>query len=93
VFNGNDLQWRIMNKDRNTLQVTQKAFAAVEKIATRTGLPKKIIVERVFGWLDGESDVIQSAVLGQLPQSVAPDVARLVLERMTNEQLKAKKTA
>jgi hypothetical protein len=75
-------------QDRNSVQVTAKASAALGKLQSETDLPKKVLVERVFVWLIDQPEEVRALVLGLVPKAIAPDVARVVLERMAQNSRK-----
>ena len=68
-----------------TLALTEEAGQSVAAIAQRTGLRDSEIVNRVFDWLVEQDEVVQAVVLGQIPQAIRPDAARLALERLAEE--------
>jgi hypothetical protein len=64
------------------IAVTSEAKAAIEAVGERYGMSQIELASRLYTWLAGQDEVVQAAVLGILPEAVAPDVARLVLERL-----------
>lgn len=54
--------------------------------ATEVGMQPRDAANRLMDWFCEQNDTIQRGVLGLLPPSVAPDIARLVLERMASEE-------
>jgi hypothetical protein len=64
------------------LALTNEASQCVAEIAERTGLRDGEIVKRVFEWLTNQDEVVQAVVLGQIPQAIRPDAARLILDRL-----------
>lgn len=71
--------------DSNSIQVSDAAKGALDQIVGECGLPRKLIVERLLVWAAAQTDVVRGAVLKTIPSSVAPDVARLTLERLAGE--------
>jgi hypothetical protein len=41
------------------------------------------VASRLMEWFAKQSDAVQAAILGQYPAEIEPDVARIILERMT----------
>ncbi|MCL2640836.1 MAG: hypothetical protein FWD53_08330 [Phycisphaerales bacterium] len=83
-----------MNKDdRTTIQIVRKASEAIDQIAQRTGLQKKHIVEMVFCWLTAQDEVVQALILGQIPEALQRDAARLALERLAKNKTTSRRTA
>ncbi len=72
-----------------TIQLTEGTHDEFEKIHMRTGMTKKAIIERLFVWFSQQNEVIQSEVLGLLPESIRADIATRILQRMTDESKKA----
>lgn len=66
--------------------VSPDAKRAIERISAHTGIPEIQLCSRMFRWFGTQDDVTQAAILGLLPPSIAPDVAKLVLERMSKKK-------
>ncbi|MEX2672218.1 MAG: hypothetical protein WD294_08930 [Phycisphaeraceae bacterium] len=64
------------------LAVTPKAKAAIESMCDRYGMSQIEMASRLYQWACTQDEVVQAAILGILPEDVAPDVAKLVLKRM-----------
>ena len=69
-------------RTHNSIQVTERAFTALEKLAADTELNKKVITERLFVWLQNQEEDVRSVVLRMVPASLTIDVARLILRRL-----------
>ena len=82
-----------MDRKIATVQLSDIAGESLDAIAAETRLNKKLILERILRWVGSQDEVVRAAVLGTLPPSVAPDVARLVLERMSTSSQKTVKKA
>ncbi len=54
--------------------------ATIATIGQRTGLRDGEIIKRVFQWLAEQDDVVQAVVLGQIPESVRPDIRDRVIK-------------
>lgn len=49
------------------------------------GMAQKVVVTKIFNWFLDQDPTIQLSVLGMFPESIAPDIARLILQRMAGE--------
>ena len=80
------MEW--MSKTDQSIQVyvSPETKKMIKAISTRTGMTQTAIFTRLLIWFELQDDVLQQAVLGQLPPSIRPDVARIVLERMAAEK-------
>ncbi len=67
---------------RQTVEVTPHAKAGVDSIIAWSGLSQKLIVERTMTWIASQDRNVQGAILMATPDSMQPDFARLVLEKM-----------
>lgn len=65
-----------------TVQISEAAADALDGIHRTSRLNKKTVVESVLVWLAAQTSGVQGAVLGTIPPDLAPDVARLLLERI-----------
>lgn len=65
-----------------TVQLSEAAADALDGIHRSSRLNKKTVVESALVWLASQTPGVQGAVLGTIPADLAPDVARLLLERM-----------
>jgi hypothetical protein len=54
---------------------------ALEQVAEEVNMSPDDVAERLITWLDGESELVQQAVLGQYPRSVADQLAKLIIKR------------
>lgn len=77
-------------KERKPSQIkmTAEADAVIVAELKRCGMTKIELLSRVVSWYCQQDDVVRGAVAGIIPPSVAPDVARYVLERMAAESKK-----
>lgn len=64
------------------IAVNSKAKQAIESMCERYGMSQIELASRLYQWAAEQEEVVQAAVLGILPDDVAPDVARLVLTRL-----------
>lgn len=59
-----------------------EAFAAFYK---QLGMNQKEAGSRLFTWFNQQSPLIRQHILQPMPEEVAPDIARIVLERMAEQ--------
>jgi len=64
------------------IELTAEAQQAVDDACQHAGMKKRELVARVLRWFSSQDDEIRSLVLGQIPRSVAPMVAKHLLETM-----------
>ena len=58
----------------------------LEIVRDRTGMTQKELVGRIINWFAQQDRTVQQIILGQIPQEIAVDVAKLMLERMAREE-------
>ena len=64
-----------------------------DEVFSRFGMSRAEALERLLAWVAESDDVVQAAVLGSLPESIAPDIARLVLEKMATPGASSSRSA
>ena len=64
------------------IELSPEAQQAVDDACDKSGMKKRELVARVLRWFAGQDDEIRALVLGAIPKSVAPMVARHLLESM-----------
>lgn len=64
------------------IELSPEAQKAVDDSCDRMGMKKRELVARVLRWFAGQDAEIQTLVLGLIPPSVAPMVAKQLLENM-----------
>jgi len=81
----------VLMSDPRQIQVklSAEAFEAIERECRRTGMTKIELLSRVVTWYARQDDVIRGAVVGTLPASIAPDVARVLLEKLAEGKKRA----
>lgn len=57
----------------------------LESVRASNGMTQKELVARLVGWFCEQDRVVQQIILGQIPSEIAPDVAKLMLNRLTEE--------
>src|SRR3977135_2183448 len=65
------------------IELSPDAQRAVDDACDKAGMRKRELVARVLRWFAGQDDEIRALVLGSIPKSVAPMVARHLLESMS----------
>jgi hypothetical protein len=66
------------------IELSPEAQQAVDDACDKAGMKKRELVARVLRWFAGQDDEIRALVLGAIPKSVAPMVARHLLEDLAN---------
>ena len=68
------------------IELTERNHQQLKRVRARTGMTQKVMVGRLIDWFCEQDEAVQALVLGQLPASVAPVVARTVLDRWLDSQ-------
>ena len=68
------------------IELADGAKDQLERVRGRNGMTQKELVARLINWFSQQDHVVQQIILGQIPQEVAPDVAKLMLERIADEK-------
>ena len=73
-------------KPRHTIQVyiSSETKRVIASTCARTGMTQIEMFGRLARWFADQDMVLQQAILGQIPPQIAPDVARIALDRMAN---------
>lgn len=66
----------------NTIQISDEAMAALDRLIGESGVPKKVAVEKMIFWLLDAGDIVAGTVLKTIPRSIMVDAARWQLERV-----------
>ena len=64
------------------IELSPDAQRAVDDACDVAGMKKRELVARVLRWFAAQDDEIRALVLGSIPKSVAPMVAKHLLETM-----------
>src|SRR2546422_643729 len=64
------------------IELSPEAQQAVDDACAVAGMKKRELVARVLRWFAGQDEEIRALVLGAIPKSVAPMVAKQLLESM-----------
>lgn len=67
------------------IELADGAKEQLETVRSRNGMTQKELVARLINWFASQDQVVQQIILGQIPAQVAPDVAKLLLERIADE--------
>jgi hypothetical protein len=73
---------RIIVRIELTLEAKRRSAAVADKF----GMTQISATSRLVEWFAVQSETVQAAVLGQYPQEIEADVARLILGRMREKQ-------
>ena len=68
------------------IELSPEAQQAVDDACDMAGMKKRELVARVLRWFAAQDDEIRALVLGSIPKSVAPMVARHLLESLAGVQ-------
>ena len=71
-----------LNRSMINIELSPEAQGAVNDACKRAGMKKRELVARVLRWFADQDDEIRALVLGAIPKSVAPMVARHLLETL-----------
>ncbi len=72
-------------KDQYRLNLQSRLTEAVDGVLRKRGLSRTEGVKRLFEWFLEQPQVIQAAILGHLPEDFEQDIAKMVLEKMAQE--------
>lgn len=64
------------------IELSPEAQKAVDDACDVAGMKKRELVARVLRWFAAQDDEVRALVLGSIPKSIAPMVARHLLENM-----------
>jgi len=70
------------------IELTLPTRTKLTDVSHSNGMTQVAVLSRIVQWFAAQPETIQAAVLGRYPAEIAPDVARLILERMANGQKK-----
>lgn len=65
------------------IELTPQAKSGYGDVAERLGRTQVATTARLIEWFAGQPEGVQAGILGQYPQAIEADVARLLLARMT----------
>jgi hypothetical protein len=64
------------------IELTPAAKAAYARVAERTGRTQISTTSRLMEWFSHQSPGLQAAILGQYPDDMQTDIARMLLDRL-----------
>lgn len=78
-----------MSKFRQNINIelAEGSKNQLEVVRNRTGMTQKELVGRIINWFSQQDRTVQQIILGQIPQEIAVDVAKLMLEKMAREAM------
>lgn len=65
------------------LELTPQAKKALEDVCDHNGMTQVAVSSRLVEWFSQQSDMLQAAILGHYPKEIEPDIAELILKRMS----------
>jgi hypothetical protein len=68
------------------IDLSPQAKQAVARSTVVFKMKKRDLVATVLTWFTEQDEVVQRIVLGHIPASMAPDVARMLLERLAERR-------
>jgi hypothetical protein len=70
------------------IQLTSEAKERLLGISDELGITQIAITSRLVEWFASQPDLIQAAILDLYPQSIKQDVAKLILDRLSESESK-----
>ena len=67
------------------IAVTPESKKVIDRLSQRYGMSQIELASRLYNWFGRQDEVLQAAILDLLPDSMAPDIVRLALERIDTE--------
>ncbi len=65
------------------VELTEEAKSTLSRLSRRRGMTQVAVASRLMEWFAQQTDSVQAAILGQYPAEIEPDVARIILKRMS----------
>jgi hypothetical protein len=65
------------------LELTPQAKKALEDTCDHNGMTQVAVSSRLVEWFAQQSEMLQAAVLGHYPKELEPEIAELILQRLT----------
>ena len=73
-----------MPRQNINIEVIPGCKEQLKQLRQRNGMTQRELMARLIEWFCQQDQVVQQTVLGQIPESIAPDVARMLLARMSD---------
>lgn len=67
------------------IELSGPAKKKLSTLSDRYGMTQVSMMSRLVEWFAKQNEVIQSATLMNYPSDIAPDVAKLILEKMSGK--------
>jgi hypothetical protein len=67
------------------VDLTPDAKARLNDVCDKSGMTQVAMLSRVVEWFAKQPDGMQRLIVGHIPKEMQPEVARLVLENLTEE--------
>jgi hypothetical protein len=67
------------------VDLTPDAKARLSDVCDKSGMTQVAMLSRVVEWFARQPNGVQQLIVGHIPKEMHPDVARLVLENLTEE--------
>jgi hypothetical protein len=67
------------------LELTPTAKQTLASISQERGMTQVAVASRLVEWFAKQPESVQTAVLGQYPSDYAPQIARLILSQMAED--------
>jgi hypothetical protein len=64
------------------IELTPSAKEALNSLTDQAGMTQVALLSRLVEWFSHQTDMIQSAVLGQYPSEIQADIAKLIMKQM-----------
>jgi hypothetical protein len=64
------------------IELTTPTRIKLIDVTHSNGMTQVAVLSRIVQWFAAQPETIQAAVLGRYPVDIAPDIAKLLLERM-----------
>jgi hypothetical protein len=71
------------------IELTPASRSKLSALVETNGMTQVATISRLLDWFSCQSPVIHAVVLGKLPAEIAPDVARLILQKMAEKKAEA----
>lgn len=72
-----------------SIQTSEQAYEAMMRAVDRYKMSRLTFLEELIFWFDGQPEMVQRAVIGQLPSDLPMDVAKMLLERFVSGRAEA----
>ncbi len=77
------------NRQNVNIELADGVREQLESVRRWNGMTQKEMVGRLATWFCQQDRMLQQVILGQVPAEYAPDVGRLILERLSQRRPEA----